>query len=380
MYLAALIDGLPHSSNVLDYARIVREKALLRQLIFTGNTIVQTAYDAELPATDILKAADRALLELQLVGDGRNLVEMRQRTKGLFDDLEHRVAHKGELTGIGTGFASIDELTQGWQAGDLIIVAARPSVGKSTFILNSAVAAAQQGKRVAIFSLEMRRRQLEFRVLASLSGIMLTKLLSGYINDFEYPKVSEALAAMDGLDIFVNDTAGLTAPIIRGKCRQLRADAGLDLVVVDYVQLMPGSLDRRGVTRNEEMTDISRRMKSLADELKVPVLLVSQLNRAAEGRADPRPKLSDLRESGALEQDCDVCLFLHRRNHREGGVTNAILDKMRNGPCGTVNLTLDRDITLFRDGGVEVAPTAAEQETEHREQTRRAFARRAHSR
>lgn len=377
-YIAALTDGLPHSTNVAHYATIIREHDQLRSLIYAGNALVASAYEAVESPTTLLQKTDRALLELQQGGDRTGLIGM---TPGaIYDDLEQRVATKGVLRGIDTGFPSINGETMGWQGGDLVIIAARPSIGKTTFVVNSAVAAARTGKHTAIFSFEMRRIQIEYRMLSSLARVPLRKLLTGYIADGEYPALSDAFTAIDQLPLYISDRAGQSVADVRLACRRLRNETQLDLVVIDYVQLMPGSLDRRGASRNDEITDISRRLKTLADELAVPILLLSQLNRGAEGRLDPRPKLSDLRESGALEQDADLVCFLHRKNHREGGVTNFIIEKQRNGPTGTVNLTLDKDITLFTDGGEERAPTEAELQADKDEKARKAIRRRAHSR
>lgn len=360
-YLSALTDGLPHSSNVKHYAGIVREKALLRELVFAANKILAASYEAEQTPAEILKAADAALLDLQMQGDRRGLLELKQRAGALFDDLEKRVEHKGQLWGIDTGFKSINDQTMGWQPADLIVLGARPSVGKTAFALNTGLAAARAGKHVAIFSLEMRRRQLEYRMLSTLSDVPSMKMLTGYLADAEYARISDALGVFDSLPIYINDRAGQTAGDIRMACRRLKNEARLDLVIVDYVQLMPGTLERRGATRNEEITDISRRLKALGDEVRAPIILLSQLNRSGEGR---RPQLSDLRESGSLEQDADLVCFLHRKNHKEGGTTNFIIEKARNGPTGTVNLSFDRDITTFTDGGEETPEQHATANTE----------------
>lgn len=351
-YLASLVDGLPHVTNVKHYAGIVREKYLLRQIIKTGGEMITAAYDGEDAPADILKVADRSLLDLQMVGDRRGLVKLRQSR--IFEDLEQRVANKGQLWGIDTGYKSINDQTMGWQAGDLIILAARPSVGKTAFVLNTAVAAARGEKHVAIFSLEMRQRQLEYRMLSSLSGVPSMKMLTGYLTDHDYAQIATALGVFNELPIDISDRAGQTVGDIRMACRRLRNEGQLDLVVVDYVQLMPGTLARRGATRNEEITDISLRLKALAGELAAPVIVLSQLK-----RQEGRPQLSDLRESGSLEQDADLVCFLHRKNHKEGGLTNFIIEKARNGPTGTCNLSLDRDTTTFHDGGEETPEQAS---------------------
>lgn len=375
-FIASLVDGLPHGTNMKHYAGIVREKFLLRELIKASNTIMGEAYAAEKAPAEILKDADRMFLDLQMVGDRRGLVELRQRAGAIYADLEQRVERKGQLSGLETGFKSINEQTMGWQPRDLIILAARPSVGKTAFALNTALAAARQGKHVAIFSLEMRRMQLEYRMLSTLSNVPSMKMLSGYLCDAEYAAIADALEVFDTLPIYINDRASQTVGDIRMACRRLRNDAGLDLVIVDYVQLIPGTLERRGVTRNEEITDISRRLKALGDEVQAPILVLSQLK-----RQEGRPQLSDLRESGSLEQDADLVCFLHRKNHKEGGTTNFIIEKARNGPTGSVNLSLDRDTTTFSDGGDETPEqhAAASEEDKQPQKTKAIIRRRARS-
>jgi replicative DNA helicase len=374
-YLASLVDGLPHSANVPYYAGIVREKFLLRQLIHAGSQLVAHAYDGARTSTEILIEADRALLDAQFHGEAGGLVEMKERASELFDDLEALVANKGQLLGLDTGFPSINDQTQGWQSGDLIIIAARPSIGKTAFVVNSAIVPARQGKHVAIFSLEMRRRQLERRMLSFLSGVPLSKIQTGYLTDSDYKGLATALGILAELPLYINDRSGLTVSNIRLACRRQRHEHGLDLVVVDYVQLIRGSLDRRAATRNEELGDISQRLKWLADELSVPVIVLSQLKRIGHSR----PSLDDLRDSGSLEQDADLVCFLHRKNHKESGITNFILEKQRNGPTGTVNLSLDRDIQLFTDAGqqTDAQATAATADEEQDAKTRAIIRQRA---
>jgi replicative DNA helicase len=358
-YISALTDGLPRSSNVEHYAGILRDLQAKRAIAAYANRTLDLVAAGEHSSHALLGDADRRLMDLQAGYIEGRMLALRETQVELLTDLEWRVKHKGELTGIETGFKSINELTFGWQRGDLVIIAARPSIGKTTFLMNSLVAAAKAGARVAVFSFEMRRRQLEYRMLSSLTGIALSRLLGGYLGDHEWGPLNAAIAAMAALPIQIDDKAGQPWGDIRATCRRLQADGGLDLVGIDYAQLIPGSLERRGASRNDEVTDISRGLKTLADELNVPILLLSQLTRENEKRTDPRPKLSDLRESGSLEQDADIVGFIHRRNHREGGVSNFILEKQRNGPTGTVNITLDRDIVTFTDGG----ETPAEPET-----------------
>jgi replicative DNA helicase len=350
-YISSLADGVPRATNVRYYAGIVKEKATLRALIYAANKMLTDAYAAEDSAGDILARSDRAMLDVQNAHVSTRMSNVAESTTDLFKDFEHRVEHRGQLTGVDTGFASINELTFGWQPGDLIVVAARPSIGKTTFVMNTAVAGARTGKRVAFFSLEMRRRQLEYRVMSSLSGVACTRLLSGFVGSQDYPKISQAFETLSRLPVAIDDRARQTVQDIRGACRRLKAEGGLDLVVVDYVQLMPGTLQRKGATRNEELTDISRRMKVLADEIASPILMLSQLRRLEARR---RPQLEDLRESGALEQDSDIVAFLHRSDHRAGGPTEFILAKQRNGPTGSVKLLFERDTLTFTDAGPDL--------------------------
>lgn len=370
-YISALVDGVPHSANVAHYARIVKEKANLRNIIFLSNKLMARAYEGEEPSALILTDADRALVELQAGHGETGMQSLRAATDGLLADLEYRNTHRGELTGVDTGFKSINEVTGGWQAGDVVIVAARPSIGKTTLAINTMVAGARAGAKAAIFSLEMKRKQLEYRILSSISNVPLARLLKGFVLPTEWALVANAVSEMGTLPIHIDDTASMSAWDIRRSCRRLKSDGGLDLVIIDYVQLMPGTIERRGVTRNEEITDISRRLKILAGDLGVCIILLSQLK-----RSEGVPKLSDLRESGALEQDADIVGLLHRKNHREGGETHFIIEKQRNGPTGTISLSLDRDVTLFTDAGEALEePQPAEQEKKKARQ--RTFARKA---
>lgn len=357
VYISALIDGVPRSTNIEHYASIVREKALLRRLIVTSNRIMSSAYAAEEPAAAILTMADRAIIDLQSGAIGGVMKSLDQTHVDYCETLEERIRNKGQLTGLQTGFELINQLTLGWQRKDSIVLAARPSIGKTAFVLNTARSIAESYRpkstdlcHVAIFSLEMRRVLLEDRFLSSLTGIPSTLLRGGYIfGDEQMAEVATGLARMKALGIHIDDTKGRNIFEIRAECRRLKSEYGLDAVIIDYVQLMAGSLERRGASRNEELTDISRRLNIMFGELNVAGLILSQLSRANENRPDPRPKLSDLRESGALEQDADLVAFLHRRNHKEGGLTQFIVEKARNGPTGVVHLNFDRDITRFSD-------------------------------
>ena len=355
-YITKLTDGVPRAINVEHYAGIVKEQAQYRRLIAFGTGLVAGGYDRTVPAVDLITEADRTVVDMQRAGGPGRLLDVRQTSTGLYADLEYRVAHRGELSGVETGFASINEITGGWQRGEMIVIAARPSIGKTAFALNTAVAAARAGHRVAIFSLEMRRLQLEYRLLASIAGMNLTRIQSGNLGDWDYETLGPAMTELSQLPIWIDDRGHQTVWDIRAGTRRMRAEHGLDLIVVDYLQLMSGSLERRNPTRNEELTDISRRLKILADEVNAVVLAVSQLNRGGSARDDKRPRLEDLRESGAIEQDADTVAFLHRRHHLASGTTQFILEKQRNGPGGTLNLTITRETQVFVDGGEDPPP------------------------
>ncbi len=344
-YVSSLADGVPRATNITYYAGIVREKATLRRLIFAANKILTDAYAAEDSLEEQLRAADRHLLDVQRGMTAGRMVSMAAGTVELFTDLASRRERRGQLTGITTGYKLIDELTFGWQRGEVVVIAARPSIGKTTLAVNCAVHAARAGARVAVISLEMRRRQLEYRILSSLAQVDLTRMVSGYTTKPEDLKLADALEAMHALPLSIDDKAGQNVYEIRTAARRLKLETGLDLLIVDYFQLMPGTLARKGATRNEELTDISRRFTEVSDELSVPVVLLSQLRRL-DGR---RPGLEDLRECGALEQDASVVGILHRKNHREDGPTEFILAKQRNGPTGTVMLSIQRDTTTFTE-------------------------------
>jgi len=351
-YLASLTDGVPRSVNVAHYAAIVREKYRLRQVIDTTNRILSQAYAAEESADTIVAAADKAILDLHLQRPAGH-VKAKDLINGLFDDLEWRHAHQGEVTGIPTGFKSVDDLTFGWQAADMNVLAARPSMGKTTWLLNTAIAASEAGKRVVIFSLEMRVKHLRDRLLAVLSGVELTRIQSGVLGAKDHARIADGMERLSTLELLIDDRPGQTVRQIRGACRRIKAEGGLDLVVIDYAQLIPGELEGRNQgNRYAEMSDISTRTKNeIAGDLHVATFLVSQLNRAADGRMDPRPQLSDLRESGRLEEDADMVAFLYRPNHLASGTTEFIVAKQRNGNAGTLNLTFDRSTQQFHDGG-----------------------------
>lgn len=355
-YISSLVDGVPHGTNIDHYCGILKDlharRALYQFADLTCNHVAAGSHSG----AELLEDADRRLMDLQAGHlDGR-VLSLRETSSALMARLQWHHDHRGELLGVSTGYASIDGTASGWQKGDLTVIGARPSIGKTTFLLCTAVAVAKllqlAGVEAAVllFSFEMTRDQLEFRILSILSGIPLERLRNGNIMSQEWAILSVAVALMAELPILIDDTSGLTRWQIRSTCRRVKAERGLALVGIDYVQLIPGSLDRRGATRTEELTDVSRGLKELAKEVQVPILLLSQLSRPKSmwGK-DPEPQLTDLRDCGALEQDADNVAFLHRKDHRAGGATAFLLKKQRNGPTGSMMLSLDRDIVTFTD-------------------------------
>lgn len=351
-YITELPDGHARSTNVAHYAHILEDLRAKRAMVHYANGVLDGAYGNELSGRGLIEQADSKLLELQGGHMNGRQAALADTLPQLVEDLEYRSQNRGALLGLDTGYPGINELTFGLQPGDVDILAARPSIGKTTLALNMAEHIAGAGARVAIFSMEMRRKQLEYRFLSSLSQIPLTRLLTGWLGDDDWPALNRAVEELHEMKIEIDDATGRTVAEIRSACRRMKGEeAGLDLVIIDYVQLIPGTLDRRGASRNDELTDISRKLKLLADEGGFPILLLSQLNRADTKAPDKRPGLQDLRDSGALEQDADAVCFLHRKHHQESGPTEFIVGKQRNGPTGTVMLTINRDTTTFTSGG-----------------------------
>lgn len=353
-YVSSLTDGVPKSTNAPFYAQIVRAHAQRRRIIQLALQAITEAYEAEKPVNELLRAVDSEVLKLQ--GDARgDTVRLSDVAHETYADLEFHVEHRGQVTGVASGFETIDLLTSGWQPGDLIVIAARPSIGKTMFALNMAANTSIRGpKHTLIFSLEMRRRQLQHRLLSNLSGVAMARIRSGFLGEADFERLAPAQAELHDARVTINDRAHQTASSIRATCRQVKHDGGLDLVIVDYFQLISGNQAiKRDTTRNEVLSEVSRRLKILADELQCPIVVLSQLSRASERRSDGRPQLSDLRDTGALEQDADVVGFLHREKHNQDGVTEFIVEKQRNGPTGVVHLRIERDTQTFTDVGLE---------------------------
>src|SRR5213595_1864751 len=343
-YITALVDGVPRSMNVEHYARIIKEKATLRNLIFASNKILATAYDAEEDADVILDQAEHAIFAIadDKVRDG--FVSLRDLAETSLDTIEKLHSRKELITGVPTGFLDLDEMTSGLQRSDLVLVAARPSMGKTSFVLNIAQhVGTKTDMTVGFFSLEMSKEQLFMRLLTSEARIDAHRMRGGFLGERDWGRLSAAIGTLSEAKIFIDDTPSIGVLEMRAKCRRLASEHGLHLVVIDYIQLMQGR--GRFENRTLELASISRSLKGLAKELSVPIVVLSQLSRAPESRSDHRPQLSDLRESGALEQDADVVVFIYREDMYldksqpptdAQGIAELIVAKQRNGPTGLV--------------------------------------------
>jgi replicative DNA helicase len=351
-YITALVDGLPRATNVEYYARIVKEKATLRNLIYSANKILSNAYQADQEANVILDEAEQAIFSIAEDRVRPGFVSMRDLAHQSFEAIEQAVSRKQLITGVPTGFVDLDEMTSGLQPGDLIIVAARPSMGKTALVLNVAQhVGTKTDKTVGFFSLEMSKEQLFLRMLTSEAAIDGHRLRTGFIGENDWGRLSHALGTLSEARVFIDDTPGIGVLEMRAKARRLMLEHALDLVIVDYIQLMQGR--GRFENRTLELGAISRGLKGLAKELNVPIIVLSQLSRAPESRSDHRPMLSDLRESGALEQDADVVALLFRPDmypdvkEEDRGTAELHIAKQRNGPTGLVRLAFLKEYTRF---------------------------------
>jgi replicative DNA helicase len=350
-FITNLTYGLPHSTNIVHYAKVVRGKSMLRQLIRAANKITQEALEQEDEPEVILDHAEQAIFELADERVRQGFVHVKPVAEQLLEKIQEMEGRAALLTGLTTGFADLDKMTSGLQRSDLIILAARPSMGKTSFALMLAEnAAIQAGAVVGIFSLEMSKEALVMRMLCSQSNIDAQRFRNGFLSRPEWSQVAKSLGTLADAKIFLDDTPGITVLEMRAKARRLAAEQKkLDLIIVDYLQLMSGS-SRRVESRQQEVSQISRELKGLAKELNVPLVALSQLSRAPESRSDHRPQLADLRESGALEQDADVVAFIYRAEQYktpeerdslpedQKNVAELIVAKQRNGPTGTVDL------------------------------------------
>jgi replicative DNA helicase len=363
VYLAQLVRDTPSADNVRAYADAVRERSTLRQLISVGGEIASSAYDPEgRDAAEILDEAERRVFEIAESRNktGSGFVPLRNEVGKVIDLIDTLAQNPGAITGLSTGFKKLDEMTAGLQKGDLIIVAGRPSMGKTTFCLNMAENAAfgAQRAKVGVFSMEMSREQLAFRMVSSLGLVDQTKLRTGQLDADDWNRVNTAITMMKSSSIYIDDTAALSPTEVRARARRLKREHGLDLIVLDYLQLMqvPGNKENR----TAEISEISRSLKALAKELSIPVIALSQLNRSVEQRTDKKPVMSDLRESGAIEQDADIIMMIYRdevynKETPRKGIADIIITKQRNGPIGEVELTFLGKYTKFENYAPETA-------------------------
>ena len=353
-YITRLVDGVPRTTNVEYYAQIVKEKSTLRRLITEASKIASDAYDADRDASEILDEAERSIFSIADARIGEGFTPLSDLVNSALDTVEKLQQFKSLVTGVPTGFYDLDHKTSGMQPTDLVIIAARPSMGKTSFVINMAQnAALEHGKVVGVFSLEMSKEQLFMRMLTSEARVDSQRLRQGMLLERDLPAIAQAAEKLSMAKIFIDDSASIGVLEMRAKARRLKAEHGLDMLVIDYVQLMQGR--GRFENRQQELTSISRSLKALAKELHVPILILSQLSRAPDARADHRPQLSDLRESGALEQDADVVMFIYREDRYKGpededtGEAEIIIAKQRNGPVGTVKLAFISDYTRFEN-------------------------------
>jgi replicative DNA helicase len=352
-YLASLVDGLPRIVNVEQWSRIIKEKAVLRNLIHASNRIVQSCYEAEDDVAAILDRAEKAIFDIAERRIRQGFIALKEIVKESYRTIDQLSQSKDVVTGLPTGFVDLDDKTSGLQKGDLIIVAARPAMGKTSLCLNIAQAASQRtGETIGVFSLEMSKEQLVLRMLCADARVDAHRLRTGSLGEKDWARLAKAYADLSASKIFIDDSATLTPLEMRAKCRRLKAEHGLGLVVVDYLQLV--SAGGRVENRQQEIASISRSLKGLAKELECPVMALSQLSRAPEARQDRRPQLSDLRESGAIEQDADIVMFIYREEEHKPtdenrGLAEIIIGKQRNGPTGTVKLAFIKEFTRFEN-------------------------------
>lgn len=360
-YLTSLLSSVPTAVHVEYYGKIVERTATLRRLIEAGARIVSVGYREDLTVEDALDTAEKAILDVSQRRTTRDFEKIADVIERFFDQLEFLQQNRGSIVGVPTDYSDLDRLTGGLQKSDLIIIGARPSVGKTAFALGMAYGAAvQHGRTVGIFSLEMSAEQLVQRLLSMETGVDSHRLRLGMLNDDDWQRVGRAFGRLAEAPIFIDDSAGMSISEVRSKARRLQAEHGLDLVIIDYLQLMSG---RRSENRVQEISEISRGLKGLARELNVPVVALSQLSRGVEARADHRPMLSDLRESGSIEQDADIVMFIYReevydQSTEKKGIAEIIVAKHRNGPVGSVNLRFFDKTARYADVELYREPTA----------------------
>lgn len=340
-YITEISNSIPSTANLLSYIQIVEDKSILRKLIRSSTEIIETSYNKQDNVESVIDLAEKKIFNLAEKKNTSDFEPMNAVLERGFLEIERLFNNKGETTGVPSGFKDLDDKTSGFQRGDMVLIAARPSMGKTTFVLNLAQhAALRSGKKVAIFSLEMSKEQLAYKLLCAEANVDMLKLRTGNLDDKDWENIARASGPLAAAKIFIDDTAGVSVMEMRSKCRRLKMEHGIDMIIIDYLQLMSGSNPEN---RQQEVSEISRSIKAIAKEMQCPVLALSQLSRAPEQRADHRPMLSDLRESGSIEQDADLVMFLYRDEYynketEDKNMAECIIAKQRNGPVGTVKL------------------------------------------
>lgn len=351
-YLNSLMDTVQTAGSAKYYATIVREKAVLRSLIHAGTQITQLGYEAEEDVDAALDQSEQLIYsigERQMAGD---FVPVNRLMKETFDYMDRLFHMRGEQTGLTSGFRDIDSMTTGFQPGNFIILAARPGMGKTSFALNMAVAAAERREPIAFFSLEMSNNELVQRLICAEARLSMHDMRRGNIKAHQWEDIARAMGRLNDLPIYLDDTGGMSVTEVRSRCRRLKSTGGLGAVFIDYLQLLRPGVLTKNANRNEELSEICRTLKVTAKDLGVPIVALAQLNRGVESRNDKRPMLADLRDSGSLEQEADMVAFLYREGYynkesSEPDVTEFIISKHRNGPTGTVRLRFQEQYTLF---------------------------------
>ena len=351
-YLASLPDKVPTTANAMKYIKIVEEKSTLRNLIKTANEIIELGYDPTEDVSDIMEGAEKKIFNIMQNKDKKSYAPIKDILVESFTQLEELYNRKQHITGVPSGFAELDYKTAGFHGSDLVLIAARPAMGKSAFALNIATnAAVRANVPVVIFSLEMSKEQMVNRILCSESMVDSNKVRTGKLEEDDWTKLAGSIGPLSDAEIYIDDTPGISVAEIRAKCRKLKIEKNIGMVLIDYLQLVQGSNKRNG-SREQEISEISRSLKILAKELNVPVIALSQLSRAVEQRPDHRPMLSDLRESGAIEQDADIVMFLYRddyynKDSEKKDIAEVIIAKHRGGSLGTVELLWLGSYTKF---------------------------------
>lgn len=363
-YVASIINSVPTAANIEHYIEIVKEKSILRRLIDISSEIISQCYDSPGDVSSVLDIAERKIFDIAQNRVDISVSSFRELVKDSIESVEKLYQHKRLVTGIATGFSDLDKMCSGLQSSDLVVIAARPSMGKTSLALNIAEYVALEEKLpLAIFSLEMSKSQLVLRMLCSHSRVDIHKIRTGFLGESDFPHLVAAAGRLASAPIFVDDTPGINVMELRAKARRLKAKNDIKLIIVDYLQLMQ-SVSKRVENRQQEISEISRAFKSLARELNIPIIVISQLNRAVEGRQDHRPQLSDLRESGAIEQDADMVVLLLRKEYYDPedspGVTDVIFAKQRNGPTGDIKLRFFGEFTRFESYTEQEAPAQVE--------------------